>query len=125
MEKYNYYTHMYDDVFWAVKNEHDLNEYDTRDEAEEALYDVLWTDDGVTGNGSGSYTFSAWEAEENLCHNWDLLKKAVSENDIDPIKIGPEYCDVTIRCYLLADALFAVLNDMAENGETPKKWKEN
>lgn len=124
MEKYNYQAHVYDDVFYSVKNEYDLNEYDTRDEAEEALYDTLWTDDSVTGNGSGSYTFSAWEAEENLCHNWDLLKKAVSDNNIDPIKTDPEYCDVAIRCYLLAGALTAVLNDMTENGETPKKWKE-
>lgn len=30
----------------------------------------------VTGNGSGSYTCDAYEAEENLCHNLDLLKDA-------------------------------------------------
>ena len=124
MKKYNYYNHVYDAVLWTVKNEYDLNEYNTRDEAEEALHNALWTDDSVTGNGSGSYTFSIWEAEENLCHNWDLLKKAVSDNNINPIKVGPKYCDIIIRCYLLAGALTAVLNDMTENGETPKKWKE-
>lgn len=58
MEKYNYYNHVYDAVLCAVKNKYDLNEYDTRDKAEESLYDALWNDDSVTGNGSGSYTFS-------------------------------------------------------------------
>ena len=53
MEKYNYYNHVYDAVLWTVKNEYDLNEYNTRDEAEEALHNALWTDDSVTGNGYG------------------------------------------------------------------------
>lgn len=125
MEKYNYYAHMYDNVLWAVKNDYDLDEYDTRDKAEEALYNALFIDDSVTGNGSGSYTFSAWEAEENLCHNWDLLKIAIIDNGIDLTKIGPEYCDVVIRCSLLASSLASVLDDMEKNSETPKKWRKD
>lgn len=125
MEKYNYYTHMYDNVLWAVKNDYYLDDYDTREEAETKLYDMLWNDDSVTGNGSGSYTFSAWEAEENLCHNWDLLKIAIIDNGINLTKVGPEYCDVLIRCCLLASALASVLDDMEKNGETPKKWKKD
>ena len=125
MEKYNYYSHVYDAVLWAVKNDYNLNEYNTRDKAEEALHDALWNDDSVTGNGSGSYTFSAWEAEENLCHNWDLLKTAIIDNGINLIKVGPKYCDIAIRCYLLASSLASVLDDMEKNGETPKKWRKD
>ncbi len=125
MEKYNYYAHMYDNVMRAVKNDYDLDEYDTRDKAEEALYNALFIDDSVTGNGSGSYTFSAWEAEENLCHNWDLLKTAIIDNGIDLTKVGPEYCDVVIRCNLLASSLASVLDDMEKNNETPKKWRKD
>lgn len=124
MKKYDYYAHMYDNVLWVVKNEYDLNDYDTREEAETKLYDIFWNDDSITGNGSGSYTFSTWEAEENLCHNWDLLKTAIVDNDINLTKVGPEYCDVLIRCCLLASSLASVLDDMEKNGETPKKWEE-
>ena len=125
MEKYNYYNHVYDAVLCAVKNEYDLNEYDTRDKAEESLYDALWNDDSVTGNGSGSYTFSTWEAEENLCHNWELLKTAIIDNGINLTKVDPKYCDVAIRCCLLASSLASVLDDMEKNGEAPKKWEKD
>lgn len=30
------------------------------------VYDELWIDDSVTGNGSGSYTFNSYKAEENV-----------------------------------------------------------
>lgn len=67
-----------------------------KDDVAQALYDTLFIDDSVTGNASGSYTFSTWQAEENLCHNMDLLKEA---------------CDVTIRCYLLPQAISNVLGN--------------
>lgn len=69
----------------------------------EKMGDDLWIDDSVTGNGSGSYTFNAWEAEEYLCHNWELLKEAIDElgYDYNVLEKGAEACDVTIRCYLV------------------------
>ena len=61
--------------------------------------------DSVTGNASGSYTFHAWQAEENICHNFDLLSEAIEEfgGKCDVLKDGAEACDVTIRCYLLSE----------------------
>ena len=87
-----------------------------REEFDQHLYDEMWTVDSVTGNGSGSYTFSRWQAEENLCHNMELLTEALEDFgcDTDYIKKGAEACDVTIRCYLLGSALAEVLDEFEE-----------
>ena len=108
--RYNYYEAVLKDVREA------LEETDVRDYEE--LYNQLWIDDAVTGNGSGSYTFNGWKAEENLCHNMDLLKEALEEFgcDLSYLEKGAEACDVTIRCYLLAQALSEALEEL-ENGE--------
>lgn len=68
---------------------------------EQDLNDTLFTCDSVTGNASGSYT------EEYLCHNWDLLVEALTEfgSDMSYLGRGAEACDVTIRCYLLGQAI--------------------
>lgn len=85
----------------------------------EKLNDELWTADSVTGNGSGSYTFSAWQAEEYICHNLDLLADALEEfgGDMNPLRDGAEACDVTIRCYLLPSAISDVLDEIEKELE--------
>ena len=91
--------------------------FDDREELEEVAHDELWADDSVTGNGSGSYFFSTWKSEEALCHNWDLLAEACEEfgQDIgEAFKRGAEFCDVTIRCYLLGQAIAAALDELEE-----------
>ena len=69
----------------------------------EDVEDLMFNQDDVTGNGSGSYTFNTLKAEECLVGNWDLLKEAKDEFQPDPdfIDKGAEFCDVLIRCYLL------------------------
>ena len=108
--EYNYYEAVLEDVREALK-ETDVRDYDE-------LYNQLWIDDAVTGNGSGSYTFNTYQAEENLCHNMDLLREALEEFgcDISYLEKGAEACDVTIRCYLLGQALSEALEEL-ENGE--------
>lgn len=77
---YNYLEAVKNDVMQAIEDNYDLKEYrDNRQELEEKLNDELWTDDSVTGNASGSYTFNTYKAEENLSHNWDLLKEAADK----------------------------------------------
>ena len=86
-----------------------------REEFYNKLHDDLWVCDSVTGNASGSYTFSTWQAEENICHNLYLLKSAVEEfGDSlgEAVYKGAEYCDVTIRCYLLGSVLYQVLDEL-------------
>lgn len=82
----------------------------------EDIYERLWVCDSVTGNASGSYTFSTYTAEEHLCHNWNLLREAVEElgETIDILSKGPEWCDVIIRCHLLRSALDEVFNEENE-----------
>lgn len=53
----------------------------------------------ITGNDCGPYTCNAWQAEENLCHNLDLLNAACIDFDVIPDLSNPEACDVLIREY--------------------------
>lgn len=126
MTKYNYYEAMKADVTDYIRNNIDLADYTDMDEAQEALNDEMWTADSVTGNGSGSYTLRTYEAEENLCHNLDLLAEACEEfgSNTDILKDGAEACDVTIRCYLLGQTIAEVLDEMQEAGETPEAWND-
>lgn len=115
---YDYREAVKDDVLEYIREEIDFTEFDTLDELEQHLNDELWTVDSVTGNASGSYTFSTWEAEENICHNLDLLEEACDEfGTVDPLKQGAEACDVTIRCYLLGQAIAEALEEIADEFE--------
>lgn len=92
-----------------------ISDFSDREELENFLNEVLWAEDSVTGNGSGSYTFNSYQAEKYICHNLDLLQKALEEfgeTDINILKNGAEWCDVIIRCYLLGQAIAEVLENM-------------
>ena len=89
------------------------------DEQRDTAYDRCWMADSVTGNGSGSYTTNAWQAEENICHlSWDedlwLLLTGCSEVNAEYLTKGAEYMDVSIRCALLSECLDAVLEEKQE-----------
>lgn len=111
---YNYFEAVKADVMDYINSNINLADYEDKDEAFEALYDEMWADDSVTGNASGSYYCNRWKAEEALMHNLDLLAEAVEEfgGAVDVLKSGAEACDVTIRCYLLSQALGEVLDDV-------------
>ena len=114
---YNYREAIRDDIREYIHEEINLAEWGgSREGLEEKLNDDLWICDGVTGNASGSYTFSRWKAEENLCHNWELLAEALQEfgcEGVNVIEKGAEWADVTIRCYLLGECIAAVLDEFA------------
>lgn len=118
MTNYNYLEAVTSDVLDYIKEEINLDEWKgNREGLEEKLNDKLWTVDSVTGNASGSYTFNTWEAEENLAHNWDLLAEALDEfgqDGTDVLKQGAEAMDVTIRCYLLGQAIAEALDELEE-----------
>ena len=120
MKKYNYREALREDIRnYITENEITVTP-DTVDELEDRLRDELFCEDSVTGNGSGSYTFNAWRAEENLCHNLDLLGEALEEFDCSSdylAKKGAEACDVTIRCYLMPQVLGQVLRELADEYE--------
>lgn len=123
MERYDYVE--------AVKN--DIREYledkevgyvDPDGDERQELEDEMFVADSVTGNASGSYTFSAWTAEENLCHNSDLLKEAVDSFDGEIEFMNPEGNDVTIRCYLLNQCFTAVLEEWNEEHPEPEEEED-
>lgn len=85
------------------------------DKDRDTLYDDMFVDDGVTGNGSGSYTFDSFKAEEYVCHNLNLLGEALDEFCVDGNtlreKMSGEWADVTIRCYLMGQLLDDVIEE--------------
>ena len=117
MEKYDYRQAVMDDIRDYIKENDIRVTNDNREEFETTLRDTLWTNDSVTGNASGSYTFNAWKAEEYLCHNLDLLAEAIDEFGADAGTYkdcieSAETADVTIRCYLLTECLSSVLDEL-------------
>lgn len=122
--EYDYREAMREDVAQAIAEKEEwigkriTEAYESKEEAYDQLFDDLWLDDSVTGNGSGSYYCNAYKAEEALCHNWDLLKEALDEfgNAFDDG--GAEQFDVTIRCYLLPEILTQMIEERWEEADT-------
>lgn len=122
MERYDYLQNVTDSVLDFVQDRAEERGYDEfiRDARESRntlpLSHVLFNDcidsDSVTGGASGSYTYNAWVARENLTHNYDLFLEAFDEwYDADSCEglrsyiENPERADVMIRCYVLPQAI--------------------
>lgn len=98
-----------------------------RDALIEHLNDELWTCDSVTGNASGSYTFNRLEAREYVIDNMDLLNEAIEVFCIDAETVAEkflaenwEYFDVTIRCYILGEAIENAVDKFLLSVEIPR-----
>lgn len=66
------------------------------------VWEALWLEDTVTGNASGSYTFNAWRAAENVggvIFDDDFISDLCDLGSYDhvPVEEGPEACDVLAR----------------------------
>lgn len=78
-----------------------------KDKDKEEIFDILFLEDSVTGNGSGSYTFSTYQAEQNIAELIfdddfiDELEGNFGGNLGDLLKRGAEAVDVTARCLAL------------------------
>lgn len=119
MEKYDYYKNVREDIKQRLNEWLDfdrINDYSDIDEVINVVYDDFFNSDSITGNGSGSYTFNSWAAEENLCHNMDLLKEALDElgGELNDYIDSAEACDVTIRCYVLGQLVGEVVKEFVE-----------
>lgn len=123
IEAYDYREAVKNDVYkWMEENREEVEaRHSQEDEAdfEDWVISECMIRDDVTGNASGSYTFNTWKAEEYLCHNFDLLVEAV--NDYGgaewvgkAIEQGAEYCDVTIRCYVLYEMAAQAIEEFFE-----------
>ncbi len=92
MSCYDYKWAVMNDVKNYINCEIDLDEWKgNRDGLEEKPNNDLFTEDSVTGNGSGSYTFNSWQAEEYLAHNWELIEECAAEWGDKPLISGDWY----------------------------------
>lgn len=114
--KYDYREAILSDVKEYCQ-ENNLNEWE--DDLEEHLNEELWVVDSVTGNASGSYTFNRAIAQDYVNDNIDLLEEAVSSFGISDEEVGKrfleqnfEWMDVTIRCYLLGEAISRAVEEL-------------
>lgn len=119
---YNYLEAMKSDIMDYIRNEVNTNEYADRDELDAFLNDELWTVDSVTGNASGSYYCNSYKSMECVIDNIDLLNEMCTEFCIDSATIGEkfineewEWMDVSIRCYLLGQAISEAIDEMEDD----------
>ena len=119
MNKYDYYIAVTNDIeCWIDKDGvlFNLSQFKNRKEAAEFLYEELWTEEAITGNGPNGYA-SEKKCEEFLCHNLNLLFDALfefgelEESLLDNLykhykeKNLARWADCTIRCYILYNAI--------------------
>lgn len=120
LKTYSYPQHVKQDIKEFIEKRLDSGTFGLLIQGDEDtiedVKDLMFDQDDVTGNSSGSYTFNTLKAEECLVGNWDLLREAKDELDpnTDLIEKGPEYCDVLIRCYLLDWCFNKALNDIVK-----------
>lgn len=131
MTSYDYYDAMKEDIREYLEEngaiDRLLADDADRDEIEEELRNELWTADSVTGNASGSYTFNRLQAREYVIDNMDLLNEAIEAFCIDAETVADkftsenwEYFDVTIRCYVLSEAIEKAVDEFLLSVEIPQ-----
>lgn len=119
---YDYYEAVKEDVLKYVEKEVDTDGIDFK-ELETQLYNDLFTEDSVTGNASGSYTFSRAQAQEYVEENKDLIHEMCNEFGCEErvkdwwISDDYESIDVSIRCYVLGSAIGSALEELREAAE--------
>ena len=115
MENYNYFEAVKSDVRDRLGDYDPRGEDETLEEYRERLYDGFWLDDSVTGNGSGSYTFSTAKARELVLGGIEQVIEACQEFDVsfgELIEAGEwERLDVIARCYYLSQAIGEVVTE--------------
>ena len=109
---------------WMEDNKDQLEGLDRHD-VYEVVYDACWVADEVTGNASGSYTFSRYEARHNFFEDEDsdeYIENMVDDGFSTAEEIGKavsesnwELLDVSIRCWLLSDCITEILDEMFED----------
>ena len=92
------------------------------------LSDRLFCEDSVTGNASGSYTFSRYIARCNVMgdeNSDDIISEMVDDGILDTQTLGEWYAsqnweaiDVVIRCHLLDESISHVVSEIADERGT-------
>ena len=85
---------------------------------EDFIRDMLSEDDNVTGVMSGSYTLNQYEAERNICHNWELVQLAIEEGFDITAQMYPEMIDAQLRLFVLPQ----VIDEAIEESNLTEQW---
>lgn len=120
MANYNYHEAVLADVReWLEDHADELPpRFEDRDEMIQYLNDEMWTADSVTGNASGSYTFSRTTAKDYVLSDLDTVREAVEE-----FGEKKQFCDwffaeewesidVLARCYCLYGAISEAVGEL-------------
>lgn len=115
MSNYDYFQAVKDDVKDRLGDYGPRGEDETLEEYRERLHESFWIDDSVTGNGSGSYTFSTAKAREFVLGGVEQVIEACGEFGESLgalIEAGEwEKLDVLTRCYYLSQAIGEVVTE--------------
>lgn len=122
---YSYKETVKGDVREWMEDNKDQWEGLDRHDVYEVVYDACWVADEVTGNASGSYTFSRWDARNNFFEDEDsdeYISQMIEDGFSTAEEVGQkvsesnwEWLDVSIRCWLLCDCLTEILDEMFED----------
>lgn len=91
---------------------------ENRSKVEDDLNERLWVVDSVTGNASGSYTCNSHQAREYVLEDGEqYIEEVIEDYCIPPAEIAKhlfdwEYWDVSIRCWLLGQAISEALDEL-------------
>ena len=109
---------------WMDDHRDDFEGLDRHD-VFEVVYDSCWVADEVTGNASGSYTFSRYESRRNFFEDDDsdeYISQMIEDGFMSAEDVGKavsesnwEYLDVSIRCWLLSDCITEILDEMFDD----------
>jgi len=116
---YNYRTEMKQDILDYINSNITLEDWEFHGDLEDYLYNELWADDSITGNG-GNYYSLEFVCNNCLAYNLDLMMEACEEFYVDMKTLLQHYhngnlaryLDCAIRCYLLGEVLYDVLNEI-------------
>lgn len=121
--KYNYLEAVKADLFEVVADSEYYLAGMNKDDVTEWLQENAWTNDSVTGNASGSYTFNRWTAKEYVLDNLELLFNALDDFGIEVKEVGQmfksqewEKMDCIIRLYIVGQAVYEVVEQMEADG---------
>ena len=122
--EYDYRQQVKSDILNFIKNNNiNFKDFNNLSKLKEYIKYKVWNEDCVTGVGSSSYFCDGYKAEEAVAHNWDLLKEAVEAfgyYNVNVIEKGPEWADLTIRCYLLDECIEEVLKEIKNKFDEEK-----
>ena len=115
MSNYNYLEAVKADVQDWLGDHEPRRDDESLEGYRERLYVDFWTDDCVTGNGSGSYTFNTAKAREYVLAGIEQVLEACQVFGVSfDERVGAgkwEDLDVTTRCYYLGQAIVEVVTE--------------